>query len=248
MDRTWSDLTESEDMVHMKNAPEHSANTMHATQKKNRFSGPNIIKWSIFLAFILYALLSHYRAPIFSYLGNYLVVAHSLDKADAIVCMQGEPVERCLQAVDLYKEGFSQLIFVAREELPDGIDILEHRGASYPESRDLMIDILEDLGVPKSSCVTSHNTVGSTFEEASDINGFVHERGIRSLIVVTSPYHCRRTWLTFKKVFEGKDVRLMMAPTSYSGFRSDNWWKTRKYRKYVFLEYLKLLYYHMKYF
>ena len=213
-----------------------------------RFTKPTVLKWIIFLVFSAYILVSYYRGPILTSLGKYLVIQHSLEKADLIVCMMGKPVERGLTAADIYKEGMAPHIFVGREALPDGIDVLKQKGVHYPETRDLLIMMLQGLGVPRSACLVSDRFMGSTFEEAKVIRGIAQKNGYRSLIIVTSPHHTRRTWLTFKKVFEKDDMVIMMMPSRYTGFRPDGWWKEGKYVNEVVVEYQKLIYYALKYF
>jgi uncharacterized SAM-binding protein YcdF (DUF218 family) len=108
--------------------------------------------------------------------------------------------------------------------------------------------MLEGLGVPRSAIITSDVFVGSTIEEAKVIKDLAQKRGYRSLIVVTSPYHTRRTWLTFERVLEKEDVEIIMTPSRHTNFRPDDWWKKRLYLKSVIIEYQKLLYYVVKYF
>ncbi len=216
--------------------------------EKKRFRGPNLLKWIIFLLLILYTLVSYFHAPILKSAGSYLVVKHSLKKTDLIVCLMGGPVERGLEAADLYKTGLAPYIFIGREELPDGTQTLNERGVRFPESRALLIMMLENLGVPGSACLVNDNFVGSTMEEAKVIGDFVRDKGFRSLIVVTSPTHTRRAWLTFENVFKKDDVEVLMAPSRYTKFKPDDWWKTRRYAKEVIVEYQKLIYYTYKYF
>ena len=208
---------------------------------------PRILKWVIFLVFIAYILISYYRAPILTSFGNYLVVGHSLKKADLIVCMMGRPVERGLAAAELYGMGLATKIFVGREELPNGYAVLEEKKVHYPESRDLLIMMLEGLGVPRSDCIASDNFVDSTFEEAKIVKEIALKQGYRTLIIVTSPMHARRALLTFKKVFGKDDVKIMMLPSKFSDFRSNDWWKKKKYLREVIIEYQKLLYFALKY-
>ena len=214
-------------------------------KKSNR---PRISKWIVFLLVIGLILLSHYRAPILTYIGNYLIVKQPLENADLIVCMASEPVARGLAAAEFYKNGLAPRVFIMRKELPDGYEDLKERKIHYPETRDLLIMMLEGLGVPRSACLTSDHFVGSTFEEGKMVRDYVREQGYRSLIIVTSPYHTRRTWLTFKKLFEKDGVKVIMMPSHYSGFRADDWWKTNKYIKELIIEYQKLIYYTLKYF
>jgi uncharacterized SAM-binding protein YcdF (DUF218 family) len=211
-------------------------------------SRPSIFKWVIFVLLIGYTLLSYYHAPILSRIGSYLVVEHPLKKADLIVCLMGSSVERGLAAAEVYKRGLGAGVFFGREEFPEGTEVLKQRGIHFPESRDLLKMMLQGLGVPGTACLTSERFVGNTYEEAQEVRAFAQERGYSSLIVVTSPIHTRRAWLTYKKVFEKDDVKIMMLPSRYTNFKSDGWWKTRKYLKEVAIEYQKLAYYTVKYF
>jgi uncharacterized SAM-binding protein YcdF (DUF218 family) len=208
-----------------------------------KLTRPSIFKWIIFIIFIAYLLLSYFRAPIFSRLGSYLIVQHPPEKADLVVCLMGRPVERGLTAAELYKKGLAPRILIAREELPDGYAALEQEKVHYPESRDLLIMMLKGLGVPRSALLTSERFVKSTFDEARATRELVMKNGYRSLIIVTSPAHTRRAWLTFKKVFEKDEVKIMVTPSEYTDFRSTDWWKQEKYVQDVIVEYQKLLYY-----
>jgi len=208
---------------------------------------PRISKWIFFLFVIALIVISHYRAPILTYIGNYLIVKHPLQKADLIVCMAGEPVARGLAAAKVYENGLAPSVFISREKLPDGHEDLKKRKVHYPERRDLIIMMLQGLGVPRSACVTNNQFVGSTYDEVKMVRDHVRRQGYRSLIIVTSPHHTKRTWLTFSKLFEKDAVKIMMMPSHYSGFRPENWWKRSKYIKELIIEYQKLIYYAIKF-
>jgi uncharacterized SAM-binding protein YcdF (DUF218 family) len=216
--------------------------------EKRRLRKPSFFKWAIFAALIGYTLISYYHAPILKYVGNYLLVEHSLKKADIIVCLMGSSIERGLGTAELYRMGMAPRVFIGREELPQGIQVLRERGVHYPESRELLAAMLEGLGIPRSAFVFSDSSAAGTIGEARAVRESVLEKGYRSLIIVTSPIHTRRALLTFEKVFEKDDVRILVTPTPYSGFRPDDWWKTRSYVREVIIEYQKLIYYSFKYF
>jgi uncharacterized SAM-binding protein YcdF (DUF218 family) len=88
--------------------------------------------------------------------------------------------------------------------------------------------------------------VDSTFEEAERVAAVVKEKNYRSLILVTSPTHSRRAWLTFREAMPDRDIRVTVVPTPYSKFTAENWWKTRRYVREVIIEYQKLIYYKVK--
>lgn len=213
------------------------------------FNFPRLRIWKsiLFLLFISYIMLSYFRVPILTSIGNYLIIDKPVKKADLIVCLMGKPVERGLAAARLYKSGCARNIFFARVEFPNGYEDLRAKGVNYPESRDLLDRMLQGLGVPKSACITSDIFVCSTYEEAQVVRDISLKREVTSLIIITSPTHTRRAWLTFNKVFGKDNVRISVVPTLYSDFRPDNWWKTDKYLQDVILEYQKLFYYYIKY-
>jgi hypothetical protein len=47
---------------------------------------------------------------------------------------------------------------------------------------------------------------------------------------------------------EKEGVRIQVAPSPYSGFRAEDWWKTRRYVREVIVEYQKLLFYAVAHF
>jgi len=208
----------------------------------------NVVKWLFFVFVIFCVLLSYYHPLILTHLGRYLVVKHPPRKSDLIVCLAGGNVERGLAAADTYQKGFSSRIFMAREELPDGYALLKERGLEYPESVDRLAVILRELGVPESALIRSERPAESTLDAAKIVRDFVREGDYRSFILITSPTSSRRAWLTFKKVFEEEEVRILVLPSPYSKFSPDDWWKKRKYKQAVIIEYEKLIYYAFKYF
>ena len=209
-------------------------------------SGIARLKWIFFILALLYVLISAYHGVLLAGMGRYLVVAHTPEKSDLIVCLGGGNVERGLAAADAYERGLAPRVFVAREVPPDGYETLRQRGVSYPESRELMIRMLQDLGVPDSAILTTDTPSESTAMEARLVKEVVEEKNIRSLILVTSPTHARRAFLVFKKEMAGQEVRILAIPSPYSNYNPEGWWKNPKQFRDVVMEYQKLLYYFLK--
>lgn len=210
-------------------------------------SKASYFRWLVFAVVIIYMLLTAYRVPVLMHIGKYLILEHTPQKSDLIVCLSGGNIERGLGAAESFQKGLAPKIFLAREELPDGVELLKRRGVEYPETIDLMVGLLQRLGAPRSAILTSEKPVGSTFEEAGLVKELVGKNHYQSLIIITSPTHSRRAWLTFTKVFDDQNIRIQSLPTPYSGFRPEDWWKKRKYIREVILEYQKLTYYALKY-
>ena len=210
--------------------------------------GPRFLKFAVFFILLIYALVSIYYVPLLTFTGRFLVIDHAPEKADAIVCLAGSPVERGLAAAELFNKGLAPKIVVTRAPPPEGYANLKARGIAYPESRDLLVKILKGLEVPGSAIIEDDHIVTSTFSEAERVKTIIGNEGYRSVIIVTSPYHTRRAWLTFQEVLEESGVRIMMHASPYSDFSPEGWWKDRRYVKNVIIEYQKLLYYTFKHF
>jgi uncharacterized SAM-binding protein YcdF (DUF218 family) len=206
----------------------------------------SLFKWVFFIVVFFYILLSYFHAPILIQIGKYLVVQHPPEKSDLIVCLAGGDVERGLGSAELFSRGLAPRVFISREPIPDGLETLKQKGIAYPESIDRTTIILKGLGVPESAVIRNDHPAESTFEEGEMVGAVVKEKKYRSLILVTSPTHCRRAWLTFRKAIPDKEIRIAVMPTPYSKFRAEDWWKTRRYVRDVIMEYQKLIYYKAK--
>ena len=201
------------------------------------------IKWIFFLIVLTYTAISYYHAPILAKIGGFLVVSIPPNKADVIVCLSGSPIERGLASADAYQQGLAPYIAIVPEERPEGLYYLEQRGIPYQESVDLLVSIFKEMDIPESALIKANTTTNNTADEAKAVKLIQKKRGFKSMILVTSPTHTRRTLYIFRKVFSDEEVAFSIIPSPYSQFKADNWWKDRKYKKEVFLEYQKLVYY-----
>jgi uncharacterized SAM-binding protein YcdF (DUF218 family) len=73
------------------------------------------------------------------------------------------------------------------------------------------------------------------------IRPILEREGIRSLVVVTSPYHQRRAVWAARRTLRG--IEIVSRPADPSRWRPEGWWKTRFNRRIVLGEYAKLVYY-----
>ena len=208
-----------------------------------------LVRWIVLGFIVVYMLIAYFHAPILTGVGKYLVVSHSPEKSDLIVCLTGSNVERGLATANAYEMEFAPKIFIALETPPDGSAVLVERGLNYPENKDLLLMLLKGLGVPRDALLVGDQSVGGLFEEAELVKKVVEERRYRSIIVITSPTHSRRAWLTFRKVFRGNEnIRILVTPSTYSNFKPEDWWKKGPYSQEVIAEYGKLIFNSLKYF
>ena len=185
-----------------------------------------IKKKAIFIAVgipvVVIGLLVWFREPLLVSVGRWLEVQSPLQEADLVVALGGDRVRQDV-AVRLLREG------VARWVLFVGSDV---RQQDY-----------HCLDVPAERTVLPPVPADTTLEEAMVTRTVVQERGLRSILIVTSPYHLRRALLIFERVFAGTGVVLYFSSAPSRFYSTDSWWKTHVGRKAVLWEYLALLYY-----
>lgn len=180
-------------------------------------------------------------------IGQYLVYQQDPQQADVIAIPTNweDTIIRARGGADLYKRGLAKAIFVPRMEHMEGLEEIENEGIRILENRDLVIIILEGLGVPLAAINTSAQEVTDTWEEAHEVSNFIEQRGYTSVLLVTSKYHSRRAYLIFKDALKGK-ATIISIPSPYDSSDPEVWWKRSKDCKRVIMEYQKLLVYYWR--
>lgn len=142
---------------------------------------------------------------------RFLPLSDSLQKADAIIAISGGDTSgRTQHAISLYQQGYApQLIFsgAARDPL------------SASNARVMMASAVA-AGVPRSD-IALDEAARDTKENAS--SSLVLARDYETIILVTSPYHQRRAYREFKKVY-GDAVQIINSPAEDKYWRPLNWW------------------------
>ena len=165
--------------------------------------------------------------------GEFLVVSDPLNKADAIVVLNGdsERDERLLYAVELWQKGYARKVIISAHKVAwqSDEDISEWRHA-------LKLNI-----IPKESLVLAINEADSTREEARMLLPFVIKQGFKSVIIVTSNYHTRRSKKVFQKEWNGSGIQTTVSAAPFYQFHPDDWWKHRSDSRTFFFEFSKTL-------
>lgn len=195
----------------------------------------------LFVVLAAWALL----API---LATNLVVHRPLAKADAILVLSGSAVykERTKKAAELYKQGVSPVVIISDDGQRAGWFSGEHGNPRYVdlEQRELSAD-----GVPQEAVIVLPGRVAGTDEEAKSFASKAEELNVKSLLVVTSAYHTRRSLWTFEKILAGKSVEIGI-DSPPPGDRTPGpwyWWLTPRGWQTVAFEYVKMTVYYAYY-
>jgi len=164
---------------------------------------------------------------------RWLVIKAEPVSSEAAVVLGGGGSGRLRRAVGLYDENLVAVLILVGEYRGEW-DYIIRRSCPECDLKDRRATIL----------------VGSkdTFSDAELTLGYCREKGVRSVLVVTDPYHSRRAGMTFHKIFRGSGISVAVVSSGDFGQRlapNDHWWKDRLTMETVWLEFGKILYMHI---
>jgi uncharacterized SAM-binding protein YcdF (DUF218 family) len=163
------------------------------------------------------------------WLGSFLVSTETPQHADAIVILAGDMDGlRILKGAELARQGFAPKVYVSGPRPIYGVSEAE-----------LAINSAVRKGFDRKLFEAADVPADSTEEEAHGITAMLRQRGVKSLIVVTSNYHTGRAGRIWRRVATGIRITTIASPDSF--FTTTGWWQSRTGRKTVFYEWLKTL-------
>jgi len=171
-----------------------------------------------------------------AFAGLFLRQSDELQHADLIMVLGGARVERWLEAVDLYKEGWAPAI-VMSPGIVSPLEVeLQAKGVRYPREGDLARDAVLSLGDPASAVTVLPGGVDNTAAEAAALRRAYPPGSVHRVIVVTSSYHLRRAGYAFRRELKRDGVQIIMRPSRYDGAVPGRWWTRRKDVRYMLSE------------
>ncbi len=144
-----------------------------------------------------------------------LLSKQQLVKGDVLFVLQGDGLYRAPHSASLFKRGFAPLVAIV------GNDTRREYGSfGSDEVRDEMIE----RGVPEES-IHLEQVGSNTKAEAERAMILAKEKGWKTILVVTSPHHQYRAFLTFLKAIQNArlDVNLVNAAADLSMTESTPW-------------------------
>lgn len=221
-------------------------------EKKNKGKETAFRRFTVSKSFRLVVPLSLFLAWIFvaPFLAERLIVEKPLEKADVIYVLSGSSVfiERARTAAELYKQGISDKIFLSDDGGRGGWSAAEKRNPPFVE---LTKNELVRQGVPADNIEVLGGRIGATIDEARILQKAASERGMSSILLVTSAYHSRRALRTTEKVFAENNlstkIGVAVAPVGWQTPSPFVWWLTPFGWQVVAGEYVKSLVYWMSY-
>jgi uncharacterized SAM-binding protein YcdF (DUF218 family) len=171
-------------------------------------------------------------------IGDFLVVRDELHPADVIHVIGG-PDDRTDYAIQLYQQGYARHLFFT------GGWCTFHNYYHGQHGRERALE----QGIPLEAVAIDDSWVTSTYSEAVKLKEWIaqSQAPIHSVIVVSDPYHMRRARWTYRHLL-GDQVSIQMAPVPFEQSPYQRrWWTDELSRQYVRDEYLKTVYYFLRY-
>lgn len=177
-----------------------------------------------------------------------LIVRKELLHADSIAVLAGSSTykERVRHAAQLLKEGRAPRIILTNDNQRGGWSTEKQQNPLFVE---LASEELQSLGIrPDQFEIVSLSTPG-THDEALSLRKYAQTHRLKSLLIVTSAYHSRRALWTFQRVFSGSETEVGL-DTVETGQQTPNpatWWLHLRGWRMVPAEYVKLVYYKLRF-
>jgi uncharacterized SAM-binding protein YcdF (DUF218 family) len=187
--------------------------------------------------------------PIFAWLAaQLLIVRAELPSADAIVVLSGSSTyrERTAWAAKLYREGRAPIVILTNDSLISGWDRVEERNPYFYE---LAAKELQQGGVPAEKIQIVSDIALGTYEESLGLRDYATAHKLSRLLIVTSAYHSRRALWSLRRASErsGIAIGLDSPPPGWQTPAPSIWWMRRKGWRVVAGEYVKMIYYWLRY-
>lgn len=176
------------------------------------------------------------RFEILSAIGSFLVLNEPLSFSEVIHALGGGS-ERIDYSTKLYKADYGNRLFFSGSE-----SVIPPTQSPYSK---LIHRYVGEKEVPDNAIFV--RPASSTYEDATALRTFLLQKDLKSVIVVSSPYHMRRVRMVFNKVIP-KSVRLTYnhVPWQMSNMKK-KWWTDEHSIDFVISEYIKLGYYFFRY-
>jgi uncharacterized SAM-binding protein YcdF (DUF218 family) len=178
----------------------------------------------VLLAFVLgFASLALSDLP-----ARWLVLEDPMVRVDAAVVLAGDPdYERTREGAELVRSGAARLLVLTGGEPGpgDSAESLRMKALAW--------------GVPAER-IRLESVSHGTRESLLAVAPILRQESVRTVALVTSPYHQRRAWLLAQGVLPG--VRVLNCPARPSSWSPRGWWRESHSRRIVVTEYAKIFY------
>ncbi len=162
-------------------------------------------------------------AVAFREVGKWLVVEDPIAQCRAIAVLSGSMPLRAIEAARLYRQGYAPEVWLTHSAEPGAT--LEAMGIPFAGEDYYNTRILIHEGVPQGAIRILDPPIVNTADEIKVIASALSGEQDRSVIIVTTKAHTRRTRLLWRKLAAGRG-RAIVRAASGDPFEAGRWWRT----------------------
>ena len=201
-------------------------------------------RWGVRLtgALVVAILIYIFRVQLLQGAGRFLVAEDAPQSTEVLVVLGGNSLERATEALNWYRAGRVKLLVCTGGNIPSALEAV---GQPMFEA-ELTRKFLLEQGVDTNRVIALTGST-STLEESQEVRAWAEAQGLREITVLSSRFHTGRVKRVFEKAFADSPTLVYTAGAPALGYDEDEWWKSEEGLIMVNNEYIKSLYYLLKY-
>jgi uncharacterized SAM-binding protein YcdF (DUF218 family) len=197
--------------------------------------------WLVVLVVVL-LLVVVFRERVLHAAGAFLINEDVVEHADVIYVLGGAPFDRGSYAAGMLAAGVAPIAYTTGSNFSS---ILKAEGREVSEAELSRMAAIRAGASPQRILPFPYGT--STFEEAQGVLHHAQRLQVDTIVVLTTDFHTRRVGKVFRKRFEGTGIHVLVASAPSSDYDADRWWASEQGLLMVNNEYVKTLFYALKY-
>ena len=201
-------------------------------------------RYKLLLGLLVLLLLSViFRTSLYRFAGNLLIAEDELEQVDAIFLLGGGAYDRVRETAKLLDQGIADKVICTGVWIPGVLKLLHNE---YAEAELSKIGLVKNYGVPDEN-VKAIVKGTSTKEESEIILAYCKKHAYKTVVILSSKFHTRRVRNIFKPLLEAENIKVIVHGAPSSVYRESEWWKYEAGMIMVNNEYMKHIYYFLKY-
>jgi uncharacterized SAM-binding protein YcdF (DUF218 family) len=182
------------------------------------------------------------REPLLRGAADLWIVSDAVSRADAVVVLGGGLATRPFEAAELWQRGLADKILISQAPEERQVSI-----GTTPSHTELNREVLLKLGVPPGAIETFGTANRNTREEAVALREWAERNAASAFIIPTEIFPARRVRWIFCREFFDTAVKIEVPSFQPRRYSRWDWWKTEQGLVAFQNEFLKYIYYRLKY-
>lgn len=183
-----------------------------------------------------------FREPLMRGMGAFLIRTDTDRHVDALYVLGGSPYDRGNEASVVLAQGFAPIAYCTGSSVQQADRAM---GLTITEGDLTRASAINAGADPRKILPYPYGT--STREEAAGILRHAQRIGADTIMVLSTDFHTRRVGNVFRERFKGSGITVLVHAAPSSEYDPAHWWNTEQGLLMVNNEYVKTMYYAVKY-